>query len=183
MKERWCFDRQGGWKRGIANTPGMRTHPACAKASGPRAATSATATRRKSILMLDKKPIRSRSVLRMMRDWSGRGCVQCAAYDARLEGLVIVLECDGVLVDIHNNGHRRAFNMAFEVCKWVCATKCRICMHITYIYDMVHIFQDIFQVASIDIMYAYRRWDTAVANGPHLCTLTCFDLETPQDLA
>lgn len=28
---------------------------------------------------------------------------------------VVVLECDGILVDIHNTGHRKAFNLAFEV--------------------------------------------------------------------
>ena len=29
--------------------------------------------------------------------------------------VVVVLECDGILVDIHNTGHRKAFNLAFEV--------------------------------------------------------------------
>jgi hypothetical protein len=27
----------------------------------------------------------------------------------------VVIECDGVLMDVHNDGHRRAFNAAFEV--------------------------------------------------------------------
>lgn len=34
---------------------------------------------------------------------------------------VIILECDSVLVDIHNSGHRRAFNMAFEEMGYSCS--------------------------------------------------------------
>ena len=35
--------------------------------------------------------------------------------------MVVIIECDGVLVDIHNNGHRRAFNMAFEEMGYSCS--------------------------------------------------------------
>lgn len=34
---------------------------------------------------------------------------------------VVILECDGILVDIHNHGHRRAFNMAFEEMGYSCS--------------------------------------------------------------
>lgn len=34
---------------------------------------------------------------------------------------VIIMECDGVLVDIHNHGHRKAFNLAFEEMGYSCS--------------------------------------------------------------
>lgn len=34
---------------------------------------------------------------------------------------MVILECDGILVDIHNHGHRRAFNLAFEEMGYSCS--------------------------------------------------------------
>jgi len=58
---------------------------------------------------------------------SSAGGEDDSAAAAAQEQPLVVVECDGILVDIHNTGHRKAFNLAFEVLCIVAVLPLLIC--------------------------------------------------------
>jgi len=95
-----------------------------------------------------------------------RGEDDSAAPEQQLPVVVVVVECDGILVDIHNTGHRKAFNLAFEVLYIVAVRS--LLMNVVY--------------NNAKFIIVCRKWDTVAVNGQGLCTLICYALVTLQVL-